>query len=77
MFRRLQRCHQAVDGFDLESSQSGFDWYRMSKLEHQLVNIRHSITRRSSPTGSARRRTSASSGSAAGESKRGDTHRVW
>jgi hypothetical protein len=31
----------AVDGLDLESPQSGFHWYKMSKLEHQLVNIRH------------------------------------
>jgi hypothetical protein len=31
----------AVDSLDLENSQSGFSWYRMSKLEHQLVNLRH------------------------------------
>jgi hypothetical protein len=31
----------AVDAFDLDSPESGFDWYRMSKLEHQMVNIRH------------------------------------
>lgn len=31
----------AVDTLDLDSPESGFDWYRMSKLEHQLVNIRH------------------------------------
>jgi hypothetical protein len=31
----------AVDALDLESPQSGFSWYQMSKLEHQLVNIRH------------------------------------
>jgi hypothetical protein len=31
----------AVDGLDLESPQSGFSWYRMSKLEHQFVSIRH------------------------------------
>lgn len=38
-------CDQAVDGavdaLDLHSSQSGFPWYNMSKLEHQLVNLRH------------------------------------
>jgi hypothetical protein len=32
---------EAVDGLDLESPTSGFRWYRMSKLEHQLVNLRH------------------------------------
>ena len=31
----------AVDALDLESPDSGFSWYSMSKLEHQLVNIRH------------------------------------
>jgi hypothetical protein len=31
----------AVDALDLDGSESGFSWYRMSKLEHQLVNIRH------------------------------------
>lgn len=32
---------EAVDKLDLESAESGFYWYRMSKLEHQLVNLRH------------------------------------
>jgi hypothetical protein len=32
---------EAVDGLDLASPQSGFPWYKVSKLEHQLVNIRH------------------------------------
>jgi DinB superfamily len=31
----------AVDVLDLDSLESGFAWYSMSKLEHQLVNIRH------------------------------------
>jgi hypothetical protein len=31
----------AVDGFDLKRPECGFWWYKMSKLEHQLVNIRH------------------------------------
>ena len=31
----------AVDALDLDSAESGFSWYRMSKLEHQLVNVRH------------------------------------
>ena len=31
----------AVDALDLHDPQCGFPWYRMSKLEHQLVNLRH------------------------------------
>jgi len=31
----------AVDRFNLDSPQSGFSWYKMPKLEHQIVNIRH------------------------------------
>jgi hypothetical protein len=31
----------AVDALDLHSPQCGFPWYKMSKLEHQLVNLRH------------------------------------
>lgn len=31
----------AVDALDLRRRDSGFSWYRMSKLEHQIVNIRH------------------------------------
>ena len=31
----------AVDLLDLERRESGFSWHRMSKLEHQLLNIRH------------------------------------
>ncbi|HUR35562.1 MAG TPA: DinB family protein [Vicinamibacterales bacterium] len=31
----------AVDALDLESPTSGFSWYPISKLEHQLVNLRH------------------------------------
>ena len=31
----------AVEALDLESPQCGFSWYRMSKLEHQFVSIRH------------------------------------
>jgi hypothetical protein len=30
-----------VDALDLYSAESGFYWYRIPKLEHQLVNIRH------------------------------------
>lgn len=31
----------AVDAFDLLSPESGFSWYKVSKLEHQIINIRH------------------------------------
>jgi hypothetical protein len=31
----------AVEALDLQSGDSGFSWYRVSKLEHQIVNIRH------------------------------------
>lgn len=36
-----QRIDALVDAIDLESSESGFPWYKMSKFEHQLVNLRH------------------------------------
>jgi hypothetical protein len=36
-----QMIDDAVDKLDLENSESGFSWYRMSKLEHQLVSLRH------------------------------------
>ena len=31
----------AIDSFDLDASECGFWWYRMGKLEHQFINIRH------------------------------------
>ena len=31
----------AVDSFDLDSPECGFWWYKMGKLEHQFINIRH------------------------------------
>jgi hypothetical protein len=31
----------AVDRLDLDAPDSGFPWYKMSKLEHQFVNVRH------------------------------------
>jgi hypothetical protein len=31
----------AVESLDLEAADCGFWWYRMGKLEHQFVNIRH------------------------------------
>lgn len=36
-----QMVDEAVDALDFESPDSGFYWYKMSKLEHQFVNIRH------------------------------------
>ncbi len=30
-----------VDALDLESPDCGFPWYKVPKLNHQLVNIRH------------------------------------
>ena len=35
------RIDAAVDAMDLASPDSGFKWYRVPKLEHQLVNLRH------------------------------------
>ena len=41
----LSQCEamvdHAVDALDLLSSSSGFHWYPIPKLEHQLVNLRH------------------------------------
>jgi DinB superfamily len=36
-----QMVDAAIDRMDLERADSGFYWYRMSKFEHQLVNLRH------------------------------------
>lgn len=36
-----QMVDRAVDALDLTSPESGFSWYKVSKLEHQLVSIRH------------------------------------
>jgi hypothetical protein len=33
--------NDAVDSFDLDSPDCGFWWYKMGKLEHQFINIRH------------------------------------
>ena len=35
------RVDDLVAGIDLESAESGFYWYPIPKLEHQLVNLRH------------------------------------
>lgn len=31
----------AVDALDIRSTESGFSWYPVCKLEHQIINIRH------------------------------------
>jgi hypothetical protein len=40
-----RRCREmvdrAVDRLDLASPESGFPWYEMPKVEHQLLNLRH------------------------------------
>jgi DinB superfamily len=36
-----QMVDSAVDALDLHSPDSGFSWYKVPKLEHQIVNIRH------------------------------------
>ncbi len=36
-----QMVDRAVDALDLRSPDSGFSWYKVSKLEHQIINIRH------------------------------------
>jgi hypothetical protein len=32
---------RSVDALDLYSQDSGFSWYKVPKLEHQIINIRH------------------------------------
>ncbi len=36
-----QMIDRAIDALDLQSPESGFHWYKFSKLEHQIMNIRH------------------------------------
>lgn len=36
-----QMIDETVDALDLLAPESGFSWYRVSKLEHQLVTVRH------------------------------------
>jgi len=31
----------AVDTLDPNDPQSGFSWYKVPKMEHQIINIRH------------------------------------
>lgn len=48
---------RSVDALDLAAPESGFSWYPMPKLEHQLVNIRH-IQHHAAALGSRLRRES-------------------
>lgn len=32
---------ESVSRLDLDSQESGFHWYKMPKLDHQILNIRH------------------------------------
>jgi len=36
-----QMIDDAVEAFDILSPESGFSWYKVSKLEHQIINVRH------------------------------------
>lgn len=36
-----QMVDPTIDTLDLSSQNSGFSWYPISKLEHQLVSLRH------------------------------------
>lgn len=36
-----QMVDEAIDALDLLCPRSGFSWYKVSKLEHQIINIRH------------------------------------
>ena len=36
-----QMVDSAVDALNLHSPDSGFSWYKVPKLEHQIINIRH------------------------------------
>ena len=36
-----QMIDAGVDALDILAPESGFSWYRVSKLEHQIINIRH------------------------------------
>ncbi|PHN06004.1 DinB family protein [Flavilitoribacter nigricans] len=36
-----EKVDRAMENLDLDHPESGFSWYQMPKLEHQIVNIRH------------------------------------
>jgi hypothetical protein len=35
------KVDDAVDALDMNAPRSGFSWYKIPKLEHQIVNVRH------------------------------------
>lgn len=36
------RVDETVDGLDLESTETGFPWYKnMGKLDHEIMSLRH------------------------------------
>ncbi len=37
----LENIGSWVEALDLESQESGFPWYPIPKIDHQLVNLRH------------------------------------
>lgn len=37
----LEMVDPALSAMNLAADQSGFPWYKVGKLEHQLVNLRH------------------------------------
>jgi len=37
----VQNLDLWLDAIDLDSTESGFPWYPIPKLDHQIVNIRH------------------------------------
>jgi hypothetical protein len=37
----LTALDHRVDGLDLNAEDCGFHWYKVNKLEHQLVNLKH------------------------------------
>jgi hypothetical protein len=36
-----EMVNRAVEALDILAPESGFSWYKVSKLEHQLINVRH------------------------------------
>lgn len=36
-----EQVDEWVDLIDLDAQQSGFDWYPIPKLDHQILNVRH------------------------------------
>jgi hypothetical protein len=38
---KLRAVLKSQYGFDPLSPESGFSWYKVSKLEHKIINVRH------------------------------------